>query len=367
MSFSPPAYPYERLDGLKKAASVFGGGAIDCSIGTPIDPPPDFVIEELARGVGARGYPPSAGTMDFRDAAAGWMNRRFGLELEAHDVAACVGTKEFVASLAQYLHLRTPERDSVLYPAISYPTYAMGATLAGLRPVAVPMVDGHLDLAAIDERDAARALVLWANSPGNPTGALEDLGRIAEWGRSHEVLVASDECYAEFTWATPARSMLEHGSSGVLAVHSISKRSNLAGFRAGFYAGDEELVAYLRSVRQHAGLMVPGPVQAAAALAYGDDEHVRIQRERYLHRLEFLSEALAHVGVSAPVPEGAFYLWCSKEGLDGWALSSFLAEHSGLITSPGEFYGDASADFVRVAVVQPDERLELVAQRLKAL
>ncbi|HWD97151.1 MAG TPA: aminotransferase class I/II-fold pyridoxal phosphate-dependent enzyme [Acidimicrobiales bacterium] len=365
MSFSPPAYPYERLDGLKKAASVFDGGAIDCSIGTPIDPPPDFVIEELARGVGARGYPPSAGTLGFREAAAGWMNRRFGLALGANDVAACVGTKEFVGSLGQYLHLRAPERDTVLYPAISYPTYAMGATLAGLRPVAVPMINGRLDLSAINERDAARALVLWANSPGNPTGALEDLGIIAAWGRSHDVLVASDECYAEFTWATPARSMLEHGSAGVLAVHSISKRSNLAGFRAGFYAGDEELVTYLRSVRQHAGFMVPGPVQDAAALAYGDDEHVRVQRDRYFARLELLSDALSHVEISAPMPDGAFYLWCSKEGFDGWSLASFLAERSGLVVSPGEFYGDVSGDFARIAVVQPDERLELAAQRLK--
>jgi succinyldiaminopimelate transaminase len=366
VSFSPPAYPYERLDGLKKIAASFDGGAIDCSIGTPIDPPPDFVLEELARGVGARGYPPSAGTPGFRDAAAGWMNRRFGLDLSASDVVACVGTKEFVASLAGYLHLRSPGRDTVLYPAISYPTYAMGAILAGLRPVAVPVVDGHLNLAAIDLNDVARALVLWANSPNNPTGALEDLAAIAAWGRSHEVLIASDECYAEFTWATPARSILEHGSSGVLAVHSISKRSNLAGFRAGFYAGDEELVAYLRIVRQHAGLMVPGPVQAAAALAYGDDEHVRVQRARYLARLELLSEALSACGITAPMPDGAFYLWCSKPGLDGWALASLLAERSGLVTSPGEFYGDVSADFVRIAVVQPEERLELAAQRLKA-
>jgi succinyldiaminopimelate transaminase len=366
VSFSPPSYPYERLDGLKKAASAFEGGPIDCSIGTPIDPPPDFVIEELARGVGARGYPPSAGTSDFRDAAAGWMNRRFGVELGAGDVAACVGTKEFVASLAQYLHLRTPERDTVLYPAISYPTYAMGATLAGLRPVAVPMVDGRLDCGAIEEDDARRALVLWVNSPGNPTGALDDLGALAEWGRSHDVLVASDECYAEFTWATPARSILEHGARGVLAVHSISKRSNLAGFRAGFYAGDDELVSYLRLVRQHAGFMVPGPVQAAAALTYKDDEHVLVQRNRYLHRLELVSDALSHVGISAPMPDGAFYLWCSKEGVDGWSLATFLAERSGLVVSPGEFYGDASADFVRIAVVQPDDRLELAAQRLRA-
>jgi len=366
VSFSPPAYPYERLDGLKEVASNFEGGAIDCSIGTPIDPPPDFVIEELARGVGARGYPPSAGTPDFRNAAADWMNRRFGLELEGGDVAACVGTKEFVGSLSGYLHLRTPDRDTVLYPAVSYPTYAMGATLAGLRSVPVSMVNGQLDVASIDPSDIKRALVLWTNSPSNPTGFLDDLGELATWGRRHDVLVASDECYAEFTWASRPRSILEHGHEGVLALHSISKRSNLAGVRAGFYAGDAAIIPYLRSVRQHAGFMVPGPVQAAVALAYGDDVHVDVQRERYLRRLELLSRALKRLDVEAPMPEGAFYLWCSKSGMSGWELASLLAERSGLVVSPGELYGEAGKDFVRIAVVQPDDRLELAASRLEA-
>ena len=366
MSFTPPAYPYERLDGLKQLASTFDGGAIDCSIGTPVDAPPSFVIDELARGLGARGYPASAGSIDFREAAAAWMNRRFALELGSNDLGACVGTKEFVASLAGYLHLRSPERDTVLYPAVSYPTYAMGATLAGLRSVAVAMKNGRLDLDSIAESDVSRALVLWANSPSNPTGFLDDLEGLAHWGRRHDVLVASDECYAEFTWTSRPRSILEHGLEGVLALHSISKRSNLAGLRAGFYAGDAALVAYLRSVRQHAGLMVPGPVQAAVALAYGDDAHVEVQRAVYRARLELLAGALKTLDVDAPMPEGSFYLWCSKEGMDGWALATLLAQRSGLVVSPGELYGDPGVNFVRIAVVQPDERLELAAARLEA-
>lgn len=366
VSFSPPAYPYERLDGLKELASEFEGGAIDCSIGTPMDPPPDFVIKELARGVGARGYPPSAGTANFREAAAGWLSRRFGVDVSANDLAACVGTKEFVASLAGYLHLRSPERDTVLYPAISYPTYAMSATLAGLRSVPVALSKGQLDLSSIDPNDAGRALVLWANSPANPSGQLDDLERVAQWGRANDVLVASDECYCEYTWASPPRTVLEFGPEGVLSVQSVSKRSNLAGVRAGFYTGDPEVVRYLRSVRQHAGLMVPGPVQAAVALAYGDDEHVNVQRERYWSRLEGLARALESVGVTARTPEGAFYLWCSKEGMDGWELAAMLAERSGLVVSPGELYGNDGRDYVRIAVVQPDERLELAASRLRS-
>lgn len=365
VSFSPPAYPYERLDGLKAIAARLEGGAIDCSIGTPVDPPPSMALEELARALGARGYPSSIGSPDYRRAAAQWMERRFAVSLDVEDVAACVGTKEFVASLAQYLHLRTPDRDTVLYPAISYPTYAMGATLAGLRAVPVRSVEGELDLGSISPDDAQRALVLWSNSPSNPTGLLDDLQGVADWGRRHDVLVVSDECYAEFTWTGRPRSILEHGLEGVVALHSISKRSNLAGVRAGFYAGDPEIVSYLRLVRQHAGLMVPGPVQAAVALAYGDDEHVERQRAIYRARLELLSSALEEYGVRAPLPDGGFYLWCHKPGRDGWQLAEELAEVSGIIASPGELYGEEGAPFARIAVVQPDERLSLAAGRLR--
>jgi succinyldiaminopimelate transaminase len=365
VSFTPPPYPYERLDGLKKIASTFEGGPIDCSIGTPVDPPPPAALAELARATGARGYPSSAGSPEYRGAATEWVQRRFGVTLEAEQVAACVGTKEFVGTVAGYLHLRSPERDTVLYPAISYPTYAMGATLAGLRAVPVSLREGQLDLASISEDDASRALVLWSNSPSNPTGVLDDLEGAASWGRHHGVLVASDECYAEYTWAGRPRTILEHGLEGVLAVHSISKRSNLAGARAGFYAGDPDTVAFLRSVRQHAGFMVPGPVQSAVAVAYRDDEHVEVQRARYRERLQLMSDALESFGVHAPFPEGSFYLWCSKDDLDGWELATIIAERSGLIVSPGELYGEAGAHFARLAVVQPDDRLALAASRLR--
>lgn len=364
MSFTPPPYPYSRLAGLTQLAEGHQGGPIDCSIGTPIDAPAPFILEELARAVGARGYPASAGSPAFRDAGVEWLQRQFAVTLDGDDVAACVGTKEFVATLPGFLHRRSPERDTVLFPAISYPTYAMGATLAGLRAVPVPLVGGQLDLAAISPADSSRALVLWANSPSNPTGRLDDLERVATWGRRHGVLVASDECYASFTWVHPADSMLQHGAEGVLAVHSLSKRSNLAGLRVGFYAGDHEVVAYLRLVRQHAGFMVPGPVQSAAAVAYGDERHVDEQRRIYRGRLERLAAALSTAGVQAPLPDGGFYLWCQRTGLDGWELGAWLAERSGLVVSPGEFYGPDASAYVRIAMVQSDERLALAASRL---
>jgi succinyldiaminopimelate transaminase len=363
--FVPPPYPYDRLDELKPLASAHEGGMVDLSIGTPCDAPPAFVLDAL-RGSGAeRGYPASIGSAAYRDAARGWLERRLGVTVAADELAACVGTKELVAGVPHWLRLRDPSRDTVLYPAISYPTYAMGATFAGARAVPVPALpDGRLDLGSIDDGDAARALCLWVNTPANPSGALGDLAAEATWGRTHRVPVLSDECYVEFTWRGPRRTILEHGTEGVLAVHSLSKRSNLAGVRAGFYAGDADLVHYLGEVRKHAGLMVPGPVQAAAVAAWGDDAHVDEQCERYLRRLERMAAVLTAAGIPASVPDGAFYLWVAAPDADAWALTRRLAADAGVLASPGEFYGPDGAGHVRVAVVQPDDRIELVARRL---
>lgn len=357
--FTPPPYPYERLDEVIALADKHDGGAIDLSIGTPCDPAPAAVLDALAIGDTARGYPASIGTAAYRGAVADWAHRLFGVGLDpGTEIAAAVGTKEFVASTPQYLKLRDPSRDTVLYPAISYPTYEMGATLAGVRAVAYQ----HLDEIGAD--DAARALCLWVNSPNNPTGELHDLAAAAEWGRARNVPVLSDECYADFTWDGPARTILEAGTDGVLAVHSLSKRDNFAGGRIGSYAGDRELVHYLREVRKHAGLMPSGPIQAAAVVALGDDAHVQVQRERYLRRLSTLREILAHIGYAADLPRGAFYLWAAAPGGDAWAAARELAGKAGIVVSPGEFYGPVSTGWFRVAAVQPDERIALAAARV---
>ncbi len=355
--FVPPPYPYDRLEGLKEIAAAHpdGRGLVDLSVGTPFDPPPPAVIAALGSSGAERGYPTSVGSARLRESAAGWMARRFGVRVEPTQLAACVGTKEWVATTPHWLRLRRPDRDTVLYPATSYPTYAMGATLAGCR--AVP----YVQLADVAEEDGARALCLWVNSPSNPTGELADLGAAAAWGRQRGVPVLSDECYAEFTWEGPPRTILEHGPDGVLAAHSLSKRSNLAGVRAGFYAGDADLVTYLSEVRKHAGFMVPGPVQAAAAVAFDDDDHVDAQRERYRRRLALLADALG-----TPTPAGSFYLWVAAPGGDGWGMAADLAHRAGCLTSPGDFYGPTGAGHVRVAAVQADDRLGLVADRLAA-
>ncbi|MGC1513358.1 MAG: aminotransferase class I/II-fold pyridoxal phosphate-dependent enzyme [Acidimicrobiales bacterium] len=364
--FVPPAYPYDRLAPLAARARAHDGGVVDLSIGTPSDPPPSAVLEALADSGAERGYPPSVGSVGLREAAQGWMRRRLDVEVPTSAIAACIGTKELVAGMPHWLRLRDPSRDTVLYPAVSYPSYAMGATLAGCRAVPVPVdAQWRIDLSAVASDDAERALCLWANTPGNPAGGLDDLGAVAAWGREHGVPVLSDECYAEFTWDGPRRSILAHGSKGLLAVHSVSKRSNLAGLRVGFYAGDAELVGYLSELRKHAGLMVPGPAQYAAAVALGDDDHVEVQARRYRRRLEraqhILSEAF---DIKAPLPGGGLYLWFPAPDGDAWAFTERLAVEGGCLVTPGEFFGPSGAGHVRLAVVAPDTRLDLVAHRL---
>ena len=372
--FVPPPYPYDRLRPIEALAAAVPGGAVDLSIGTPCDAPAPRVVEALAGSGAERGYPPSIGTEAFRRAVSAWFERRFGVSVDPSDVGACIGTKELVAGLPHWLRLRDPSRDTVLYPAVSYPSYAMGATLAGCRAIPVPVDERwRLDLSAIDPADADRALCLWCNTPGNPAGGLDDLDAVAAWGRSHDVPVFSDECYVEFTWSgqphvpgqLPGRTILSTGATGVVAVHSLSKRSNLAGLRVGFYAGDADLVRFLQEVRKHAGFMVPGPVQAAGAVAWADDDHVAAQAARYHERLVVLVDALRAIGLDARLPGGAFYLWVPAPDGDAWALSRRLAEEAGALVSPGEFYGPAGAGHVRVAAVQPLERIHLLAERLR--
>ncbi|MGB1723757.1 MAG: aminotransferase class I/II-fold pyridoxal phosphate-dependent enzyme [Ilumatobacteraceae bacterium] len=308
--FVPPPYPHDRLDGLRRHTERFASGAIDLSIGTPFDAPDPAVVRALSTSDAERGYPASIGSLALRSAASRWMNRRFSIDVDPSAVAACVGSKEFVVTVPQWLRLRSPDRDTVLYPAVSYPSYEMGSTLAGCRAVAVAATaQGHLDLEG------------------------------------------------------PARTILEHGLEGVIAVHSLSKRSNLAGARVAFYSGDPDLVHYLSEVRKHAGLMMPGPVQAAGVVALDDDAHVEVQRDRYRDRLATAARALsAWSGVDIALPAGGFYLWF--EVGDAWGFAERLAVEGGCLVSPGEFYGDAGRSHVRVAVVTSMERLELLAERL---
>ncbi len=371
--FVPPPYPHDRLTDVREVAAAVPGGLIDCSIGTPVDTFPDVARRALDAAMGsARGYPPTIGTPDYRRAAADWLVRRFGVTVEPSAVLACVGTKEFVASLPRWLSLRAPGRDTVLYPGVAYPSYAMGATLAGLRAIPIP-VDSHWrpDLSRVVPADAERALLVWLNDPANPTGVTATPDALAgevDWARDRGIVVASDECYAEFTFdeeGHPAKPVtaLTSGAQGVLAVHSLSKRSNMAGLRAGFVAGDADLVTYLGEVRKHAGLMVPGPIQAAAAAALGDDAHVDEQRARYASRRRRLVPALQQRGISNSGGPSTFYLWLEAPVGDGWALAAELAR-LGILVAPGDLYGDAGTGHARLALTVTDAQVDEMVERL---
>ncbi len=373
--FVPPPYPHDRLLELRAIAEAVPGGIVDCSVGTPVDPMPEVARRALVDAApAATGYPAAVGAPAYRQAAAAWIGRRFGVDVSPDVVLACIGTKELVASLPRLLSLRDPSRDTVLYPGIAYPTYEMGALLAGLRAVPVPLDDDWLvDLSRVSKSDAERALLLWVNEPGNPTGSsggAEHLRAVADWARGHGVIAASDECYAEFTYdeagaPAPAATVLNAGQERALAVHSLSKRSNMAGLRAGFAAGDAELIGYLREVRKHAGLMTPGPVQAAAAAALADDAHVDEQRERYARRRALAVDALRACDLVHDGGPSTFYLWLrdADGGEDGWSIARRLAER-GLLVAAGELYGPGGAAHVRLSLTQTDERLALAFQRL---
>ncbi len=374
--FVPPPYPHDRLVDLRAVAAAVPGGIVDCSVGTPVDPLPEVVRVALDAALGtARGYPPTVGTPGYRGAATDWLTRRFGVTVEPDAVLACIGTKEFVASLPRWLSLRDPTRDTVLYPGVAYPTYAMGATLAGLRAVPVPVDRSwRPDVNAVDPDDAARALLLWLNDPANPTGASlrpDALDATVNWARARGIVVASDECYAEFTFdddGRPAKPVtaLTSGAERVLAVHSLSKRSNMAGLRAGFVAGDPDLVQYLGEVRKHAGLMVPGPIQAAAAAALGDEAHVDVQRTRYRTRRDRVLPALAAHDMHHVGGPSTFYLWLTAPTVgDGWALTAELAR-VGILVAPGDLYGDAGAAYARLALTLTDAQVDEVVARLAA-
>jgi len=379
--FVPPPYPQARLGELRARGAAVPGGLVDASVGTPVDPVPEVARRAFIDAVAtAAGYPLSIGSPELRAAAASWIDRRFGVTVSPDAITACVGTKEAVASLPRYLALRTPTRDTVLYPELAYPTYAMGATLAGLRAIPVPLAaNGIIDLARVTPADADRALVLWLNDPSNPTGvcaSAAELAAMVEWAQARDIVVASDECYAEFTFSAdgqvaPSVTALAGDHHGVLAVHSLSKRSNLAGLRVGFMAGDPQLISYLGEVRRHAGLMVAAPVQAAATAALGDDAHVAEQRERYQRRRAALAPALEDFGLVAAGGPSTFYLWLTDPDAtpgptaDGWTIADRLAR-TGLLVAPGDLYGAAGAPFVRVALSITDEQIDLTVARLRS-
>jgi len=376
-----PDFPWDSLAPAKERASTFsdpslgaaGEGLVDLSVGTPVDPTPTVVREALAEASDAHGYPLTWGTADLREAVATWFAARRGVpDVDPAGVLPTVGSKELVAWLPLLMGLGPG--DVVAFPRVAYPTYDVGARLAGATPVAIDALTALGPLTA-----ATTPKLLWLNTPGNPTGkvlGIEHLTKVVAWARRNGVVVASDECYAELDWRPrPAGSReppttpsildprVTGGShEGLLCVYSLSKQSNLAGYRAAFVAGDPALVGRLLEVRKHAGMMVPWPVQRALLAALSDADHVTEQKARYAARRAALLPAVEAFGLRVDDSEAGLYLWATA-GEEGRATIERLANR-GILAAPGDFYGPAGRQHVRLALTATDERVGAAVRRL---
>jgi succinyldiaminopimelate transaminase len=356
-----PDFPWDTIAAARATAHAYPGGAVDLSIGTPVDPTPAVARRALAAGADSPGYPLTTGTPVLRQALADYLDRRWGTAVPPEATLPLIGSKELVAWLPTLLGLG-PD-DVVVYPEAAYPTYAAGVQVAGARGVACD------DLTRLDAQGIRPALV-WLNSPSNPTGEVLAPSVLAErvaWARARGAVVASDECYGEFGWEADPVSVLHpdvagDSHEGLLAVFSLSKRSNLAGYRAGFLAGDPALVSELLEVRKHLGMLVPRPVQDVMVAVLADTAHVEVQRERYAARRARLRPALEAAGFTIHHSEAGLYLWATR-GEDSRTTLAWLAER-GILVAPGDFYGTAAAQFVRLALTATDERIDAAVERL---
>jgi succinyldiaminopimelate transaminase len=362
-----PDFPWDSLAAAGARARAHPGGIVDLSVGTPVDPTPAVIQEALRAAADAPGYPQTWGTPALREAVARWFARRRGVpDVDPDGVLPTVGSKELVAWLPTLLELGAG--DVVVHPEVAYPTYDVGARIAGATPVAA---DGTAQLGPATT--GGRVRLLWVNSPSNPTGrvlGVEHLAKVVRWARSRGVVVASDECYAELGWdGQEVPSILDPRVSGgshegLLAVYSLSKQSNLAGYRAAFVAGDRALVGRLLAIRKHAGMIVPWPVQQAMIAALDDDAHVADQRARYAARRAALLDGLREGGFAVDDSHAGLYLWATRDE-PAHATVDLLADR-GILVAPGSFYGTAGVRHVRVALTATDERIAAAVERLSA-
>jgi succinyldiaminopimelate transaminase len=358
--FNLPDFPWDLLAPYADKARRHLDGAIDLSQGTPVDPTPSFIQSALAAATNSPSYPVTIGSKELRAAIESWLRDRLSASGE-FDYLPTIGSKELVAWLPTLLGA-----ELVLYPEIAYPTYLVGAILARAQHLAVP-----LDVASWPANPPANTLI-WLNTPSNPTGRVhsrQELAEVLAYSRAHHATLVVDECYLDFPANDSVRpiSMMEiaaGANEGLLVVHSLSKRSNLAGYRAGLIAGDRKLIKQVLEIRKHAGMMVPLPIQSAMALALSDQVHVNEQAARYAARRQLLASALERAGFEIHESAAGLYIWCTR-GEEDWRSVDWLAE-LGIIATPGRFYGELGNHFIRVALTASDQQIQVAAARISA-
>jgi succinyldiaminopimelate transaminase len=348
-----PDFPWDALVPFGDKARAHPNGIIDLSQGTPVDPTPDFIQQAFRDASNSPSYPFTAGTPELRAAIKNWATQRLGATGD-FDVLPVIGSKELVAWLPTLI-----EATKVLIPEIAYPTYHVGALLAGAQSIPVP----------IDAASWPKADLAWLNSPSNPTGRVhsaQEIKTCIDWSRNNNSILISDECYLEFDHTAHSLSVLSQtggDNRNILAVHSLSKRSSMAGYRAAFMIGDSQLIARIREIRKHAGMIVPLPVQKAMTVALSDDEHVTQQRDRYNARKDAMRPALVSNGFTIEYSDSGLYLWCTRNE-DAWKSVEWMA-NLGILVTPGSFYGQAGAQHIRVAMTATDAQIAEAVIRLK--
>lgn len=365
MFTSLPEYPWQSLKPFSEKAALHKDGAIDLSIGSPIDPTPQVVQDALKSFSNAPGYPSTAGTKEFREAVVSWFAKRRGVYgLDPDQVMPTIGSKELISWLPVLLGIG--EGDVVVQPKVAYTAYAVGAAFAGATLISEDD----------PEKWPANTKLVWINSPGNPDGKVlpvEQFKKAVDKARELGALLASDECYAELGWSEPwdtevIPSVLDErvcGGSyeGILCVYSLSKQSNMAGYRAAFAVGEKKLIRDLVNLRMHAGMMMPLPTQQAVIAALGDSQHVQAEKEIYRNRRTALLSAVKKYGFEVSDSEAGLYLWATL-GEDCWATVEKMAQ-LGIIVVPGSFYGDFATKHVRFSLTATDSNISRAASRLE--
>ena len=349
-----PDFPWDALAPYGAIAKKHPQGAIDLSVGTPVDPTPEFIQKAFQEASNSPSYPVTVGTPELREAITAWAKKYLGASGD-FAVLPLIGSKEFVAWLPTFI-----EAQSVLFPDVAYPTYLVGSLLAEAKATPV----------SIDAVQWPQADMAWVNSPSNPTGRVHsesEFKAAIDWSRKNQSVVVSDECYLEFGDSVKPTSILNYtggDNTNILAVFSLSKRSSMAGYRAAFIVGDPALIARILEVRKHAGMMVPLPVQVAMVAALSDESHVAEQRARYNARRATLTPALQSAGFSIENSEAGLYIWATRNE-NCWDSVSWLAER-GVIATPGIFYGELGASYIRIAMTATDAQIAEAAARISS-